>query len=517
MRDIRMKSRLWLFMAIMLIAIIITPTMNTFAGEINGEESRVIAAASGTFSYNGKTYRAGSAHINSLVSYLSGDDVDLTAEQASEAISLMYESIEQGITEGYLYEVNEETSVSEEYSENTSSSESKDNKEETKEEQTTKSKDKDKETTTNRVDAEEPTIEGDTSTDSEVNQDTEEQTTIAQDNENETTTEDKKTDVWEGMSAQTESKNKLEQRPDKDDAKVQVELENDNIIITTDDDKIQLSKQKQIIPNKVVVIINIVSGVISTITIICGIVLFTTKCMSFRKRRGRRSKPGHSRRRRIRHNVRNILICTTAISIFGVFLLISIYVSMFHKDDIMKNMQNSGYFRYAYAEYIAENAGKSSEEIECYRDYLFFIKQNTMNVLDGKSDIVIPDSNVAPYIYNLKQSYMKMFYVGGLLTIFNVIAGIILMIYMDQRRERGIKSTAVAELCASAVMLIITVFATISKPYLYLYIEPDYLYLFMVECIKRSIMVMTCVSAFGIVLGMILIGTYRGMLKKKDL
>ena len=70
-----------LFLGMMMFAIMLIPKQVVFAGDINSSEAGLIAAASGTFTYDGKTYRAGSAYVNSLTSYLSGDDVDLTAEQ----------------------------------------------------------------------------------------------------------------------------------------------------------------------------------------------------------------------------------------------------------------------------------------------------------------------------------------------------------------------------------------------------------------------------------------------------
>ncbi len=84
-----------------------------FAGEINSDEARLISAASSTFTHDGKEYRAKKNYVNSLKSYLSSDDVDLTAEQVDEAIATMYASVEQGIQDGYLYEIKDENTASE--------------------------------------------------------------------------------------------------------------------------------------------------------------------------------------------------------------------------------------------------------------------------------------------------------------------------------------------------------------------------------------------------------------------
>ena len=462
---------------------VMAPKMITFAGEINGNEARVISAASGTFSYEGKTYRAGSAYINSLTSYLSADDVDLTAAQADEAISTMYASIGEGVAQGYLYEVGGEGSEEEASTQE---------KEEKKDKKSEDSEEKDKDETETNSDGQSSGDVGDT------------------------------------MADPTENKMKLKERPDKEEAEVSVEMNKDSIVVQADGKKsIQISRDEQIIPASFFRIAFLTAAILFAVTIICGIILFATKCMTFKKRKDRRARPGHSKRRKIRHNVRNVLTVTTGISLIVVFVLLGLYVNLFDKDAIMQNMQSSGYFRYAYSEYISDlvkdfDFEKLAEEktmqadIQTYEDYLFTIKKNSLDVLDGNMNSVIPDSNVAPYIYNLKQEYMKLFRESGIFMIANVLLGIILMIFMDLQRERGIKHTAVAELAASGVLAVVMLVMVLQKPYLQLYIEPDYLYLFLMECIKRCVAVMTSITAFSVVLGMVLVGVYKTLVNNKN-
>lgn len=461
---------------------VMAPRMITFAGEINGNEARVISAASGTFSYEGKTYQAGSAYINSLTSYLSADDVDLTAVQADEAISTMYGSVGEGVAQGYLYEVGGETPSSEE---------------------TTTEKESDKK------------AKGEKKSDKDKKSE-------EQDGESAESLE-----VWNTMADPTENKIKLQERPDKEDAEVSVEMGEGSIVVQTDGKKtIHISKDESIIPDSFFTVVSVVASVLFVITIISAVVLFATKCMTFRKRKDRRARPGHSKRRKIRHYVRSVLTVTTGISLTAVFVLLGLYVNLFDKDAIMQNMQSSGYFRYAYSEYIsglveefdftkfAEDK-KIDTDILTYEDYLFTIKKNSLEVLDGNMVSVIPESNVAPYIYNLKQGYMKLFWKAGIFMAANVILGIILMIFMDLQRERGIKHTAVAELAASGILAIVTLVMVLKKPYLHLYIEPDYLYLFLMECIKRCVAVMTSITAFAVVLGMVLVGVYKTLVNNQ--
>lgn len=471
MKERRNHLGLFILMGCMLVMCVISPKMIAFAGGINSNEAGVIAAASGTFSYDGKTYKAGSAYINSLTSYLAADDVDLTAEQASEAISMMYANVGEGVAQGYLYEVGGQ-------SEPTTSTEDDGEDQKPKDDKPKEKDDKDSDTDSNPADL----------------------------------------DVWDAMSNQTEAKEKLESRPEKGEAAASVQLgENDIVITTKDNATINISKKEQLISDETILVIDGISGIILAITLVCGVILFVTKCMSFKKPKNRRARPGHSKRRKIRRYTRNVLTVTTMLSLAASFILLGSYITLFNKDAIMQNMQSSGYFRYAYSEYISGMAkeavsGKSitdMDKIVSYEDYLFTIKQNSLKILDGQTNIRIPDSNVTPYIYNMKNSYMQLFYVAGVFTILSAALGTILMIFMDQRRERGIKHFAVAELIASIVIITMTTIMATKKPYMHLYIEPDYLYLFLMECIQWGVKVMTSISAFCVVIGMILIGVYK--------
>ncbi len=486
----RIRSGKYIVMFLVMCMAIIGPKAIVHAGNINAHEARVISAASGTFTYEGKQYRAGSSYLNSLVSYLSGDDVDLTAEQADEAISMMYANVAQGVAEGYIYEIG------------------------TGEDATT-------EEATTEDDWADAEVEDDEETDGKK-KDSEEQATESAKQQTE-----KELNVWDAMSNPTENKKKLEERPEKEDASASVQLESEGIVVTTKDhEEISISKDKPIISDTVILILAIVSGVILAITVICGVILFVKKCMSFKKTKGRKARPGHSKRRKIRRYTRGVLTITTAISMTGIALLLGLYVSLFNNDAIMQNMQSSGYFRYAYSQYIAEQANavleraqgnetlEETTELQTYDEYLFTIKQNSLKVLGGDMDIIIPDSNVAPYIYNLKMCFVEIFVKAGISLIASAIFGILLMVFMDQRRERGVKHTAVSFLIASGTMAVLTLIMLVYKPYTLLYIEPDYLYLFLMECIKRCVTALTSITAFCVVLGMLIIGVYKTMCSK---
>lgn len=78
---------------------------NVFAGNINGNESRVLSAMAAVYEYDGKKYKLAGEYIAEARSYLSQDEVDLTAADAQEVLNIAYADIGQGVAEGYLIEV----------------------------------------------------------------------------------------------------------------------------------------------------------------------------------------------------------------------------------------------------------------------------------------------------------------------------------------------------------------------------------------------------------------------------
>lgn len=88
---------------------LITPSASYAAG-LNASEQELVAKAKETFEWNGKKYRAKQTYLDQLTAYLSRDDVDLSADTCAAAAKEMYGSVERGVMEGYLYEVNSNSS-----------------------------------------------------------------------------------------------------------------------------------------------------------------------------------------------------------------------------------------------------------------------------------------------------------------------------------------------------------------------------------------------------------------------
>ena len=92
-----------------LLFFLITPAASYAAG-LNASEQELVAKAKGTFEWNGKKYRAKQTYLDQLTAYLSRDDVDLSADTCAAAAKEMYGSVERGVMEGYLYEVDSNSS-----------------------------------------------------------------------------------------------------------------------------------------------------------------------------------------------------------------------------------------------------------------------------------------------------------------------------------------------------------------------------------------------------------------------
>lgn len=72
---------------------------------INANEQRVIDAASGTFEYGGKTYKAKADYVGQLTAKMDKEGVDLTSADANAAIRQIMANVSTGVKQGYLVEV----------------------------------------------------------------------------------------------------------------------------------------------------------------------------------------------------------------------------------------------------------------------------------------------------------------------------------------------------------------------------------------------------------------------------
>lgn len=96
------QTKKWMLCLAATLLCVYMSTVSVHAGGLNGPESSLIAAASGTFTYNGQSYVASPDMLNQAINYLCQDGVDLTQEQANAAIGSMYGMVGQGVAQGYL-------------------------------------------------------------------------------------------------------------------------------------------------------------------------------------------------------------------------------------------------------------------------------------------------------------------------------------------------------------------------------------------------------------------------------
>jgi len=98
-----MKKKLYILLTIFAGTLMLSP-FRAEAG-INGSEASVIAAASGTFEYNGKYYVAAPGYVGQLTAQLDQPGINLTDSQAGKAIGSINGGVAAGVANGYLVEV----------------------------------------------------------------------------------------------------------------------------------------------------------------------------------------------------------------------------------------------------------------------------------------------------------------------------------------------------------------------------------------------------------------------------
>ena len=510
----RGKIRAFIFGLILIgIGVLAWPQDSAWAGDINGAESGVIAAASGTFTYKGKKYRAYSSYVNRLYNYLSKDGVNLSSAQASKAINYIYSNVKTGISSGYLYEVGGDDDPDIDHYLDPD-----DLEDETEEETETEEGSTAKATTEQ---GEHHVVATETATDAETDPGSGSGQPSANSGSTQQTTEIE--DIFSQIEKDQDTQNQLNERVDPKDADVSATIKDEAIVIDTGDgEPIELESNKRIVPEAWTIWLVIVAITAFVIAAIACLILILKKCMRFKRTDRKKPMHGHRKRRRIRKICRRILTFTTAIGFVGSFLLMAILVIVFNNSRILQNVQDSGYFRYAYIEYLAEQGKTEKDTTEVskavdisYDDFVIREKQATEQLLLGNRDVKYQQSNVAPYVLRLKEDMQTSILISGIFFVLTVILGCIFTIFMDLRRDRGIRMIAVSELIGTVFAGILTVILLWLNPARHLFIEPDYLYLFFKNHVDWMIRVLSVITVFGLVLGMSLIGIYFSRRKEK--
>ncbi|MBP3232963.1 MAG: hypothetical protein J6M65_00865 [Eubacterium sp.] len=470
-----------LLFTILIILSIMKP-VKSYAGNINSEEARVIGTASGTFTYKGKTYRAYSSYIDELYSYLAEDDIDLDSDDADAAIAYIYENVKEGIDEGYVYEVKSE-----------------DDK--------------------NNVDLDKIP---DTSSDN-TNEAAKETAAEASNKEV------KK--IFEDLDKEHEERLKYSDIQSATDSDASLIVDDKSITVTTDKGEIKLFSDSRIIPKSFTDIFVILGIVILVINIVIFVVLSVKSCMRFKGQDRSKPKKGHRKRRRIRKICRNILTVTSSIAFMIICLIIAISIVFFNNDKIMQTIQGSGYFRYGYTLYLKDTAStndgdtnESSEETGedekdlSYEDFIVKEKLSISSTFESEEPLSkeqITDRSIAPYIKRMQIDLKISLIISFICCTIALAFAIICNVFMDLRRDRGVKSIAISVFVGTIITFVCAVLLAILRIEDYFFVEPGYLISFLNDMMDYLIKVFMVIGLFGTAIGASLVGLYKGMRKDR--
>ena len=453
-------------------------TFDSYAGDINSDEARVIGVASGTFTYKGKTYKAYSSYINELYSYLADDDVDLSADAADGAISYIYDNVKEGIDSGYVYEVKE------------------------KEE--------------NNINLDEiPDTAPDLSS-SEAAKDTAKEASdreVAQ--------------LIEKLDKDHEDRAKYTEEKTATQTDATLYVDEDSITVTTDDGEIKLFSNKRIVPKIFTDIMIILGIVLLVINIIIFVVLVAKGCMRFLSQDRRKSKKGHRVRRKIRKVCRNILTVSSAVAIMAICFIIAVSIGFFNNDKIMQTIQSSGYFRYAYTQYVTENVTDSVNESEnntqdikliSYDEYIVQEKLSISSTFENDKPLdeqEVTDRSIAPYVKRIQLDMKVSMIISFVCCMLALIVACVCNIYMDLRRDRGVKSIAISVFAGTVTVFVAAILLALFRLEDYFFVEPGYLVSFLNDMMDYIIKVFIVIGLFGTAIGASLVGLYKGMRKDR--
>ena len=516
------------------------------ASGINGNEARVLAVCRSTFKYRGKYYRAKAEYIAQATAKMNEDDVNLTPEQANKAINRIYGSILRGINEGYLYEVKTEPVTEKPTTEATTES-------------TTEKTEATTETTTEA--ATEKTTEetggnngGDTGKGKDiygVDIPVDETGAIILDQIPKSDIEVGGNDEDELFTYEDRKSDDISERPEEDKSNGKVVYDEDEgALYVGDKDTDTLKKLDRFIPvwlSRTLLILGIVCSVITIYVFLHALI---SSCFIWSNKSHKGKRKGHTKRRKLRKFFRKLLMLDIAVELIIIMVLAVAYLGIFRTDSVMANLNTSGYFRYEYALYLtsAENivdadtdkditdkdsnkdatvtdadsdkdvtdADSDASGILNYEEFLFKARKEVTTVLSDPTakvkDSVLKVS-VADYISKLKAELMTVLKSLLPAVLIGLIINIVLIIFVDGIRHRGVRFIAIGFAVAGFANLIAAIVCTIIRPYAKLYVEPDYLYLFIKDMGAYMNHLGIIISSFAVAIGIILLGVYISMKK----
>lgn len=521
-------------------AMVLGFSIHALAGDINGEEARVIAAASGTFYYNNEAYAAKSEYISQLYGYLSRDDINLTAAQADAAISEMYGSIGQGVAEGYLYKIGGSDDPS-------STTESGDTTEATTE--TTKPP-------IMIIPTEEPDPANTTET---ANTETSDNADSDIDGE----------PVPEGKTVETASTETVIDQVDEDkaDGKVTYDVQHHTMVYENKDGSEVKELPSVEHPLDVTGYVNtgiIVILVMMAIILLAVLGLYLGKCFPRQKKKRNRKTAHYYVNHKMRSTYRKITGHTftvlIACHIFAFALLLGVGASVFRQSFVVDNLTSSGYYRYVYSdmqqtirrELAAQEQGAVDQLLDQvgYDAFLNVAKEQAIGSLSGEiktydgaalqeklmtvdcglktddkqmcANVIV--GNVQAYsadmvcssIYGIKQGYRDFIKHTIPIMLVNLLLMVVVVILMDRYHHRGVRYIARGVIAGAAIAMITAGVIYMVKPYRKIYIQPSSLYLFMREYIQHAAVIVAAIACIFVLAGAVLMALV-GLIRKKQM
>ena len=357
----------------------------------------------------------------------------------------------------------------------------------------------------------------------------------------------------------------LETRPQKEEAAAGVvtyDEESNEIIFSGSHD------QTIVIPNSFQQIkgthtrnlFTIAEVILLVATLSCGAALWVFRCYSFQKKHQRNHYGNHKTRRKLRSVLGSVVVVIMAANIFVMLMGAGIQIGLFQNARVTDTLSSSGYYHESYQDLLDEVHAKMSEadcpenacdDVITYDNYLFATRNHVQMTLKGQTptaeytDIstevadaldgvsyLTDDSReeigqevlelyqqyvgniIGESIYGIKQIFYNIFGINMIFAGLNIVVSILILLFMDHYKHRGMKKIATAVGLASFTVLAVSIVIVIFKPYSKLYIEPDYLYLFVAAYIRFMTKVFICLSAGGAVLAAIVQFAGAGMKKR---
>lgn len=504
-----------------------------FAGGLNAAESRLYGVASGTFSVDGKTYRAYGNYLAQVYEYLCRDGVDLSDGQANSKISMMHNAgnIRSAAAGGYIYQIGG--------SSESDSQESDSKDKETAEQEKDKGKDqkdqKDK-TTDQNSDKSTEQDAADTSASYYFRDNEMEQEPFYDENTF------KASDIYKANKEVIEAGNSrseelLEAVEDVSRNKTQENREAfDTVLSLRPQEDTNASDWS---PGTVSRISNVIRYAVigAAILFLAVSVLLVWRmhrahCFRRQKKTAADTAEAHAHRKKIRRRGSVVLCVGVAVQSFLLFFGTGVQMSFFSYDHVSKVMSEKGIYHVEYVEMTSEVhellKQESCMENLCdnalsYDDFLFDIKKQVRNALDGKADSAehlqvqesvsdalaqvayisdedsvriaekvidtyrkYTDTPIGDFIRSGKNAYRNTAVPGFPLLAASLLLEIVLLIAMQHYAHRGVRNTAKALGIAAAALGVCELILIAGNPFSGIYINSDALYVFVQGCIQWS-------------------------------